>query len=136
MRFDLQLGYSHPDQGDDPRPDPYKDAAIAVAKWAGEFLHRHYPGHAWHVEANVTATGGHVKIRLNGIMPPQAWYFLRLSEMQTDPSGRRIMRAAGELLERYNLHRGAFGLDDWRAALTSMPLVARATGRGHMAPLR
>lgn len=143
MRFRPQVGYEHPGLGDDLEADTSTaQAEVATARWVGTFLDRHFQGHAWHVEVQITAhrggrpTDGVIKIRLNGIMPPNRWYLVKLSDTLNDPKGKTIMRAGGELLERYRLRRGNFDLDQWRNALAAMPLVGRAMGRGHDAPLR
>lgn len=142
MHFEQRLAYQHPGHGDDRElVDHYKTIKLATAKWVGENLHQHYPGHAWHVEVLMTshsgrrATGGIVKIRLNGIMPPDGWFVVQMSELTTEGGKRAIMRAGGELLERYQIHRGAFNLDDWRRALNAIPIGDRMRGKGHRAPL-
>lgn len=143
MKFEQRLAYQHPGLGDDRElVDHYADAKIAVAKWVGNLLERTYPGHAWHVEVLITAnngqraTGGIIKIRLNGIMPPNYWYNIKLGDTLTDPGGKRtVLKGAGELLERYRLHRGAFDLDQWRQAMNSMPIAERMKGKGYRAPL-
>ncbi len=137
-RFNLKAHYEHPDLGDDPRPDPMARANMAIVKWVGALLERSYPGHAWHVEAQIGQHGrnGIIKLRLNGIMPANRWYVVKLSDTLTDPGGKRtVLKGAGELLERYNLPRNKFNVDDWRMALNAMPAQARLTGRGHLAPL-
>ena len=137
-RFKQRLAYEDLNAQDGGAKNPHQAAEIATAKWAGERLEFFYPGHAWHVEASIGKHGrdGLIKIRLNGIMPANYWYNLRMSQVLTDPGGRRtVLRAGGELLERYKLPRGNFDLDHWRVALNSMPAFERATGRGHLAPL-
>lgn len=143
MRYRPQVGYERPGLGDDLTADTSMAAAeVATARWVGTKLEQHYPGHAWHVEVQITshsgrrATDGVIKIRLNGIMPANYWYLVKLSQTLTDPGGQALMRGAGELLERYGLRRGNFDLDQWRSALAAMPIVGRVMGRGHDAPLR
>lgn len=141
MRFDMKARYEHPDLGDDPTQDPYAQAKMETARWVGTLLERVYPGHAWHVEVVIqrgTAmfAGGLVKLRLNGIMPANRWYVVQLADVLTDPGGKRtVLKGAGELLERYGIPRTRFDLDHWRLALNAMPLSAKRTGRGHLAPL-
>lgn len=133
--FDMSLRYEDPGLGDMKVDDPQARMKMAVAKWVGELLNRHYPGHAWHVEVKASKTGGLIMIRLNGIMPADRWYCIQLNDAFSDPSGHLVKRGAGELLERYRIPRGNFDLDHWRGALNAMPLSAKITGKGHLAPL-
>ena len=141
MQFNMKLGYEHPGLGDDPTPDKFAAAKMATAKWTGDLLNRVYPGHAWHVEVVIQrgargAEGGIIKLRLNGIMPADRWYVCHLRDVISDPGGKRtVLKGAGELLERYNIPRTGFVLDDWRSALGAMPIEAKRTGKGHLAPL-
>lgn len=136
MQFQMRTGYEHPGLGDDLRPDPYKAIKIETARWAGDLLNRHYAGHAWMVEVVIQRGGGVIKIRLNGIMPPDRWYVCKMSDVLTDPGGKRtVLRGAGEILERYGLPRNRFDLDHWRLALNAIPLQAKLRGKGHLAPL-
>lgn len=136
MQFEHRLRYEHPGLGDHFDPDPFARAKMATTKWVGDLLNRVYPGHAWHVEVTMSKTGGLIKMRLNGIMPANRWYCVQVAETLTDPGGRRtVLKGAGELLERYQVRRGAFNLDDWRNALAAMPIEARLSGRGYLAPL-
>lgn len=140
-RFQPRLQYEHPGLGDDSAPDPLKAVKMATAKWVAEIIEHHYPGHAWHVVVNITAhkggrpTGGLIQIRLNGLMPPNHWYSIQLADTLCVGGRQRVMKGAGELLERYNIPRTGFMLDHWRAALAAIPLDRRRLGRGHLAPL-
>lgn len=135
-RFNHGLRYEHPGLGDDNREDRFAHAKMAAAKWTGDLLERNYPGHPWHVEVVMNKTGGLIKIRLNGIMPGDRWYVCQLRDVISDPGGRRtVLRGAGELLERYRIPRTGFNLTEWRLAMDRMPISARQTGRGHVAPL-
>jgi hypothetical protein len=141
MQFKMKLGYEHPGLGDDRSPDPYAAAKIAIAQWTGDMLNRVYPGHAWHCEVLIQrGTGAHaggvIKIRLNGIMPPDRWYVVNLADVMTDPGGKRtVLKGAGEILERYSIPRGRFDIDHWRQALNAMPVSAKTRGKGHLEPL-
>lgn len=64
-------------------------------------LERHYPDWGWMV--GVDDVGGIMQVRATAI--PGKWGFL-LKIKNVDPEGRAIMRAGGELLERYRMHRG------------------------------
>lgn len=139
-RFRMEYGYEAPlaDKGYE-RPTDKAAAEIATAKWVGELLIRSFPGHPWHVEVEIGkihARDGLIKIRLNGIMPANYWYNVKMSAVLTDPGGKRtVLKGAGEILERYNLPRSRFDGDHWRVAMNQMPIARRLTGRGHLAPL-
>lgn len=81
-----------------------------LAKNIAEKLHKHYPGHLWAV--NVDSNGGIVNIfnmRLSG-----RWGFtLHLDDLYGDPDMKKVMRAGGELLERYRLKTGKFNQDQY-----------------------
>jgi hypothetical protein len=79
-------------------------------------LHRHYPGHFWHVDVNIRQ--GFINIKnlfLSGM------YGFRIdlrgifsaSEVERD-----VMIAGGELLERYKMKRGAFDLAQFEGLKT------------------
>jgi hypothetical protein len=129
-RFRMNLGYEAPNLGDGPsEPDPHAAMEMATCRWVGDKLEREYPGHAW----DVRCEQGIVRFQLRHLMPSDAWYVVKLSDLSSDPGGRRtVLRGAGELLERYNLPRRGFSVDDWRIALNKMPIK----GRGHHEPLR
>ncbi len=129
--FSLSTHYEHPGLGDDRFEDQFANEKMAIAKWTGELLNRHYPGHPWYCEVVMNKTGGLIKIQLRGLMPADRWYCCQLSQVITDPGGKRtVIKGAGEILERYQIKRGAFDLNDWQAAMSLTPL----TGRGHLAP--
>lgn len=78
---------------------------IELCRRIADVLLKHYPGHVWNVEAN-TETGGVANIKLNypdklGILP-KFGFRLHIDKLNDD----KIMRAGGELLERYKLARG------------------------------
>jgi hypothetical protein len=129
--FDLNLRYENLDDSGDE--DPFLRAKMATAKWTGELLQRHYPGHPWMVEVRMNHLGGVIQIQLRGIMPTNYWYSVKLSNVISDPGGKRtVLKGAGELLERYGIARARFSIDQWQQALQSFPI----NGRGHLEPLR
>lgn len=139
MRYRPMVGFTPDGLGDDKAAfDAAKTKReVAIAKWVGNRLERFYPGHAWHVVTRIGFDGrnGNIQIRLNGIMPANMWMNVLLSEALDDPTGKVILRRAGELLERYKLPRGNFDLDHWRQALNAMPIAVKKLGRGYKAPL-
>lgn len=82
--------------------DRFKKQDIALAKAVAEVLMGHYAGHMWQVSACYRT--GIVKIRLPFL--PQNWhYIIRIDELKGDPTLRSVMRAGGEILERYKVPR-------------------------------
>ncbi len=65
-------------------------------------LHKHYPkwDGLWHIVIDVR--GGIVSIR-NHALSGRMGFILHIA--QIDPEGRTVMKAAGELFERYNVTR-------------------------------
>lgn len=76
-----------------------------MAKNIADALHKHYPGHLWAVRIEETVV--HVfNLALSG-----RWGFL-LHKNRIDPEMKTVMRAGGEILERYRLRRGRMRADD------------------------
>lgn len=78
---------------------------IELAKRMSETLQRHYPGHSWGVHVDSAQGVASIKnFRLSG-----NWGFvLHLKQFSASEYEKRVVMAAGELLERYNLSRGGF----------------------------
>jgi len=74
----------------------------SIAKEVAECLNKHYPGHAWAVTANVET--GLVQVR-NLKLSGKLGFILKMDDMSTDPGMRLVIRAGGEILERYRLSR-------------------------------
>ena len=105
-----------------------RDLCIAVL----EDLAKHYPGHPWLITADVQA--GSVVIDLGYEKPAHLRNFGYLLHAQTlmDPGGqRRVMRAAGELLERFGIARGA-GQSETAQRAAAHGLDADDTAEGRM----
>lgn len=136
-RFHAQTGYIKPTDGE--KLDPVKTRAeVGTCKWVGALLERTYPGHPWQVQCTIgrQGRGGIIKLRINGLMPADRWWVVQLADTLTDPGGKRtVLAGAAALLEMYRIPRGNFDMDHFRAAMNAMPIGARLTGRGHLAPL-
>lgn len=78
-------------------------ADLDTARKIAEVLHRHYPGHLWAVHASAeTGIATIHNLRLSG-----RWGFvIRLQELNHDRMLKMVVRAGGELLERWRLSRG------------------------------
>src|SRR5262245_45577610 len=75
-----------------------------MAKNAAETLHKHYPGHLWAVAIDKDAQTLDVRnLALSGV-----WGFrIRLVHLFSGTDfDKQVLRAGGELLERYRLARG------------------------------
>jgi len=86
---------------------PLAAADEAVCRAACEELSRFYPEHLWYVEVNHEA--GTVSIDLPYQKPPhlrQYGFLLHLSTVLGSDGAKKLMRAGGELLERFGLPRG------------------------------
>jgi hypothetical protein len=85
---------------------------VALAKRITEVLMKHYPGHPWAVYVDGEHGMAHIKnMGLSG-----NWGFmLHINFLEPDPNSldRKVMRAGGELLERYNITRGAVRMKEY-----------------------
>lgn len=84
--------------------DKHARADMALAKAVGETLTSHYSGHSWMVVA--CHRTGLVKVKLP-FMVDKVWYTIRISELASDPGLRSIIKAGGEILERFNIPRSS-----------------------------
>lgn len=75
---------------------------LAMAQKIGLVLEQHYPGHFFYVE--VDARTGVAKINIPNVMGSY-YYIVHLSTLKSDPGMRSIIKAGGEILERYNMPR-------------------------------
>lgn len=75
-----------------------------IAKDVADHLLKHYPGYLWFVNCSVKA--GVVTI-LCGDFYSNYGYKILLKDIENDPSMKVVMRAGGEILDRYGLRRGA-----------------------------
>jgi hypothetical protein len=90
------------DLTDDPR---IVALDMMLAKRMAEVLHTHYPDHLWAVTCEGAQGIASVRnLRLSG-----NWGFvLKIKDFQDDPALKPVIRAGGELLERYRISRGRF----------------------------
>jgi hypothetical protein len=89
----------------DGAPDIYKEWDETVCRAIGRLLHGAYRGHDWQVW--VSRQAGIAKIWLNCLMNPAFPYVLHLTELLQP---RDVIRAGGEILERYRIPRSAVDL--------------------------
>lgn len=108
----------------DGERDPFFDADLSLTKRIAAILEFHYPAHPWQVE--VSHAKGCVFMSLPAVMKRNEKFVLHTEALKTDPGLRSVMRAAGEILERYNMPRMGFKLDDFLAARDRGPFGRRA----------
>ena len=105
-----------------------KDAAdLALTMRIAETLERHYPGHPWMVQ--VSHDSGCAFIKLPIVMKSMERYVLHIDKLNMDPALRAVVRAGGELLERYNMPRTGFSLDPFLSAREAGPYGRRPAPR-------
>ena len=92
----------------------HAQADMAMAEKIGETLFSHYPGHVWQV--HVDSRQGVALIKLAVLMRGGWKYILKLSDLNGDPGMRCVIRAGGEILERFDIPRSGFDLSRFLAA--------------------
>lgn len=91
---------------------PFAAADEAVCRAAIAELSRFYPEHVWYVEVNHEAGVVNIDLPFNKPKHLQLYgYQLHLSTVLGADGAKRLMRAGGELLERFGLPRGAAPAD-------------------------
>lgn len=89
----------------------------SIAKQVAEVLDKHYPLHAWAVNANVIQG----VVRVHNLKLSGEWGFiLKMDSLLNDPTDRPIVNAGGELLERFNISRGSMNADEMNAVKTDL----------------
>lgn len=96
---------------------------FGVAKTIFEKLWQHYPGYDWKVKVN--AIGGVATIQLPRLHHSVIAYILKLSDLASDPDYRGVVKAGGELLERFKLRRAQVNRAEYRDAIRNRPVVFR-----------
>ena len=87
----------------------FKANEFLLAKNAAELLNRHYPNHLWAVDVE----GSVLNIR-DMLLSGSMGYTLHIPAIYSSSDwDKQILRAGGEILERYNIARGA-----WRDGAT------------------
>ncbi len=122
QRNKLKAGYQKDSFYEDGEEDPNAYADMAMATNVGRVLTAHYPGHFWNVECSHRQ--GVVLINIP-ILMGQIKYNTPIRELWSDPGGLSVMRAAGEILERFNIPRTGFEVGHFREALARRPIGKR-----------
>ena len=89
---------------------------FVMAKNMADLLNRQYPNHLWAVTCQGDQGIATVRnLRLSGHLG----YIIKLADLYQDPSMKAVLRAGGEILERYRLSRGKFNEDQY----TNLPMT-------------
>lgn len=86
---------------------------VLLTKDAANLLERHYPG-GWAWALNPDEAGGIINIRSLRLSGSHG-YTLKLKDIQCDPNLRAVIRAGGELIERFGYRAGPFNLQHYLA---------------------
>lgn len=92
--------------------DPFKRMDMANADWMGKVLLRAYPGHFWKAVYDGAQKMAYFSIPI--LMGINKYWAINL--VQDELTEALLIRAGGELLERYGLARGRFQLDPFLEA--------------------
>lgn len=111
------VGHDHTGEPDDV--DPCLAADLALTKRIAEKLEQHYPAHPWMV--TVTHAQGVAMIKLPLVMKRNQAFVLHIDRLGSDPGLRAVVRAGGEILERYHMPRHGFALDRFLQAREKGP---------------
>jgi len=88
-------------------PDRPTPAEEYVAWRIAENLHKHYPGHLWAVHVQKT-----VATVRNLALSGSHGYYLHLDKLRSEDDFKsKVMRAGGEILERFKMQRGEVSAD-------------------------
>ena len=86
---------------DEPQATAYE---LTLAKQMADTLHRHYPGHIWGVSVSVKT--GMADVRNMAISGRYGYRLKLVAHYSSSDWDREVMRAGGEILERYGQARG------------------------------
>ena len=112
------------DNTDAEKAAAYRDAMLA--KKIGERLELDYPGHYFLTE--VMRDQGVAVIR-HPLLPAKMGVVIHMKTLASDPALRSVMRAGGEVLERFNIDRGRYNRDNYRAVAEAKQSVRFGTKR-------
>lgn len=88
--------------GNDGEPDKNYQHDLDMAQQIGQVLSANYPGHFWFVEVDSKGKMVHISIP---VFMGNARFNQRMREVQTDPGMKWVIRAGGEILERWRIPR-------------------------------
>lgn len=131
IRPEHAFGYTIPryrqeeegDHGTDPDPLHEVNYAFAIRMWNA--IQAVYPGHPILTHADFAQGIAALKVPL---FTPQP-YILHLAKLKADPGLTRVVKAAGEILERYRIPRAGFKVEHWVNAMTRFKPTHRMTDK-------
>ena len=87
---------------------------FGLAKAIFEKLWEHYPSRDWKVKVDAHPSVGIVSIKLPRLHHSALGYNFPIDKLAADPDMKIVVRAGGELLERFRLTRGRFNKAEYR----------------------
>jgi len=125
----LRLGLDGPNEAQ--REAAMKAADMRLVKRIAALLEFHHPGHFF----RVTVDHGQrlIRIELPPLLETPYSYNIPISLLATDPGLRIVMRAAGEILERFQMPRSRWDGDAYRSAVRAQPFAANRR-KGYRVP--
>lgn len=102
---------------DDSVVDPTSANDMILAKEIADTLNSHYPGHLWAV--NVDGKNGVANIRDLMLSGQMGWVFKLTTIFSASDFKRDVIRAGGELLERFKVSRGRFNEAEYAGLKTN-----------------
>lgn len=96
---------------------------MAMCKAVADTLERHYPGHAFMIGCDHEQGMLHVQLpyadlaTAQGRKEGQYGYCVKIGDLNSDPSLSLVVKAGGEMLERYRLARGKYREGDRERAM-------------------
>lgn len=95
----------------------FDEANATLTRMVGERLMQAYPGHPWGVCSEIEH--GVIKISLQGFN--QWCHVIKVERLKGDPAMKVVLKAAGEMLERFKMPRKGFDMASWMAANKKYP---------------
>jgi hypothetical protein len=123
--FKPKTEYIDPNEGDGNGADPFAEADLRLTQACAATLELHYPGHPWLIEASHQQGVVYISIP---IFTGRNKYVIHINVLKVDPGLRHVVRAGGEILERFKIPRQRFSVDNYVNALNAMPLHRRGRG--------
>lgn len=121
-----KVSYQREGLGDDVSFDDLAVRDLFVTNRIAEAIESWYPGHFWAVK--VSHASGVVLISIPALMGMSNQYVIWLRDLKSDPGLKCVMRACGEILERFKMPRSRLSFDDMQCAMEAIPLHRRPHG--------
>lgn len=112
VRSSIRHGFTRPVRRyeEDDLLDPHEAWNVECCNKIYEILFAAYPGHPWVIQADYAQ--GIAKVQLEGFTT--WWFVINFRDTPTyNAFVHMVKRAGGEFLERYQIPRTGFTLDNW-----------------------